>query len=92
MKYSTFLPIVALLVSGLLLHHTALAAPPANKGHGTPPGFNKGKKQGWQSDVPPGLENRETPPGWNKGKKKGWDKKDRPANDNKDKNKKDDDD
>ncbi|MDO8137590.1 MAG: hypothetical protein Q6354_08115, partial [Candidatus Brocadiales bacterium] len=41
-----------------------------------PPGWDKGKKEGWEGDVPPGLEKGKgppsRPPGWDKGKKEGW--------------------
>ncbi len=38
--------------------------------HGTPPGWSKGEKKGWDGE--------ETPPGWSKGGKKGWDGEDAP--------------
>jgi hypothetical protein len=38
-----------------------------------PPGWNKGKKSGWDGSVPPGLEKKDkTPNGFDKGKKAGW--------------------
>jgi len=38
-----------------------------------PPGWNKGKKSGWDGSVPPGLEKKDkTPDGFDKGKKAGW--------------------
>ena len=37
---------------------------------GSPSGFGKGGKQGWQG--------KSTPPGWSKGQKKGWDGADMP--------------
>jgi hypothetical protein len=37
----------------------------------TPPGWEKGDKEGWKGDVPPGQE-ESGPPGWEKGEKKGW--------------------
>lgn len=38
------------------------------------PGWNKGKKSGWDGSVPPGLEKKDkTPNGFDKGNKKGWD-------------------
>ena len=38
-----------------------------------PPGWDKGKKAGWNGSVPPGLEKKDkTPPGFDKGKKTGW--------------------
>jgi len=37
------------------------------------PGWNKGKKSGWDGSVPPGLEKKDkTPNGFDKGNKKGW--------------------
>lgn len=47
-----------------------------------PHGWDKGKKEGWSSDVPLGLERGKgppsRPPGWDKGKKEGWGDKDVP--------------
>lgn len=37
---------------------------------GTPPGWEKGDKEGWKGEVPPGQEEA-GPPGWEKGEKKG---------------------
>jgi len=38
-----------------------------------PPGWNKGKKSGWDGSVPPGLEKKDkTPDGFDKGNKAGW--------------------
>ena len=48
------------------------------KGQGqkrTPPGWEKGEKEGWFSNVPPGLSEKGEgwiPPGWSKGEKEGW--------------------
>ncbi len=40
---------------------------------GTPPGWDKGKKQGWDGSAPPGLEKKDkTPAGFDKGNKTGW--------------------
>ena len=37
------------------------------------PGWNKGKKSGWDGSVPPGLEKKDkTPNGFDKGNKAGW--------------------
>ena len=38
-----------------------------------PPGWDKGKKTGWDGSVPPGLEKKDkTPGGFDKGDKSGW--------------------
>ncbi|MFC1918348.1 LamG domain-containing protein [Chloroflexota bacterium] len=38
-----------------------------------PPGWDKGKKSGWEGSIPPGLEKKEkTPDGFDQGNKKGW--------------------
>jgi len=38
-----------------------------------PPGWDKGKKGGWDGSVPPGLEKKDkTPAGFDKGDKSGW--------------------
>ncbi len=38
-----------------------------------PPGWEKGKKEGWDEDVPPGLDKKgKTPGGFKKGGKNGW--------------------
>lgn len=38
-----------------------------------PPGWEKGKKEGWDGDVPPGLDKKDkTPGGFKKGGKNGW--------------------
>lgn len=38
-----------------------------------PPGWEKGKKEGWDGDVPPGLDKKDkTPDGFKKGGKNGW--------------------
>ena len=38
-----------------------------------PPGWEKGKKKGWDGDVPPGLDKKDkTPGGFKKGGKNGW--------------------
>jgi len=40
----------------------------------TPPGWDKGKKSGWDGSVPPGLQKKDkTPPGFDQGNKNGWD-------------------
>ncbi|MFC2123039.1 hypothetical protein ACFLRP_05080 [Bacteroidota bacterium] len=40
---------------------------------GTPPGWSKGKKSGWDGSMPPGLEKKDkTPAGFDKGNKTGW--------------------
>ncbi len=56
---------------------TTIPAYAQGKGRGQkeiPPGWEKGEKKGWFSDVPPGLAKKEgwIPPGWSKGEKEGW--------------------
>ena len=77
----------------LLASSLALAQGKAYGRNGKPPGWGKGEKKGWQSDVPPGLEKklggmppglsqeghgRGNPPGWSRGEKEGWSGNDRP--------------
>ena len=61
----TGLALAAVLSAAILLNGTlALAKSHGAGGNGTPPGFGKGEKKGWQGES--------KPPGWSKGKKKGW--------------------
>ena len=57
--------ILRVVVPGIILSFT-LGVPLAfakGKGGGTPEGFGKGEKKGWEGDKPPG---------WAQGEKKGW--------------------
>lgn len=47
----------------------------AKKGGGSPKGWTKGEKTGWDGNQkPPGLARKEggAPPGWTQGEKTGW--------------------
>ena len=77
------------LVGLLLIPLNEAAAEKGGKGQHKAPGpserlpaWDKGKKEGWGSNVPPGLEKgkgpSERPPGWDKGKKEGWGSSDVP--------------
>lgn len=37
-----------------------------------PPGWDKGKKKGWESNRPPGLQDKDLPSGFDNGEKTGW--------------------
>ena len=55
----------SILICALVFGFTMNASPVFAKksGYGTPGGFGKGEKKGWEGDKPPG---------WSHGKKKGW--------------------
>ena len=68
------------LLSMFLIGSTAFAK---GKGKGRPPGWDKGEKKGWQSDVPPGqMKKEEAQEGSEEGKKE------KKKKDKKEKNKK----
>jgi hypothetical protein len=65
------------LVLIFVVNSVTVQAYAQGKGRGqkeTPPGWEKGEKKGWFSDVPPGIAKKEgwIPPGWSKGEKEGW--------------------
>ncbi len=71
---TTFVMVIVLIFAISFLTRPAYAQ---GKGKGqkeTPPGWEKGEKKEWSSDVPPGLAKKEgwIPPGWSKGEKEGW--------------------
>lgn len=75
-------------IASLLFTNVAISSPPHGKGGGnTPPGWQKGEKEGWNSDQPPGLEKNNNknaqernnnPRGWEKGDKDGWESRGKP--------------
>ena len=79
---SKFKIFIFTLITSLLFTNIAMSSPPDGKGEGKKPnGWQKGEKEGWNSDQPPGLEKKHNknhqkennnPRGWKKGDKDGW--------------------
>jgi len=82
MRNCVFVTIAAILLAGSMVF-----AQDKSKGRGNkPPGWQKGEKKGWKSDVPPGIEKKgdwlppgltakgkiDKAPGRGPGRKEGW--------------------